>query len=154
MKPKTKKLQLAQMSNKSSLLADMGKVTIPEKGWVNAVRTSIGMSMRQMAKRMQKSISTVQKLEKSESEGRITLRSLREAAQALDMKLVYGLIPRTGTLEEVVETRAKKLAMEIVKRTNTTMKLEDQSVSDMRLKEEIDEISQDLIREMPRKLWD
>jgi len=154
MKKATKKLQLGQLSNKLGQWSRLEDAIVPQKGWINAVRTSFGMSMRQMAMRINKSTSAIQKLEKSEAKGKITLQSLRDAAKAFDMKLVYGLVPREGTLEGIIERRAKELAIEIVKRTNRTMVLEDQKVSDKRLKREVHELTKELIDEMPRILWD
>lgn len=62
------------------------------------------------------------RLEKSESESRIMLGTLRRAAEALDCDLVYALTPRQGTLEELAaEQRAarekeREAALEIVRK--------------------------------------
>ena len=69
------------------------------------------------------------------------------------MKLVYGLIPIEGSLEDIIEKKAREMAIEIVKRTNRTMILEDQQVSDKRLKKEVQELTKELVDEMPRNLW-
>ncbi len=152
MKNSTKRLQLSQMSSK---IRDLGKANVhtPEKGWINAIRTTLGMSMSQLAKKTQKTHQAIHKLERSEAKGKITLQSLKELAIALDMKLVYGLVPIEGSLEDIIEKRARKLAIEIMQRTNRTMVLEDQQVSDKRLKKEIEELTKEFIDEMPRKLW-
>ncbi len=152
MKNSTKRLQLSQMSSK---IRDLGKANVhtPEKGWINAIRTTLGMSMSQLAKKTQKTHQAIHKLERSEAKGKITLQSLKELAIALDMKLVYGLVPIEGSLEDIIEKRARKLAIEIMQRTNRTMVLEDQQVSDKRLKKEIEELTKEFINEMPRKLW-
>lgn len=152
MKKSTKKLQLTQMSNKTKGLSKID-FHIPEKGWINAIRTTLGMSMSQLAKRTQKTSQAIHKLERSEARGKITLQSLKETAWALEMKLVYGFVPIEGSLENIIERRARELAIEIVKRTNRTMVLEDQQVSDKRLKKEVKELTKELIDEMPRNLW-
>lgn len=154
MKTTTKKLQLAQMSNKIGQLYRMDGTIVPDKGWINAIRTTLGMSMKQLANKTKVTYQAIHKLEKSEAKGKITLQSLKEIAKALEMKLVYGLVPIEGTLEGIIEKRAKELAIEIVRRTNRTMVLEDQRVSDKRLIKEVDELTKELIDEMPRKLWD
>ena len=152
MKKSVKKLKLAQMSNKIRGLSKIA-VQTPEKGWINAIRTTLGMSMSQLAIKTQKSHQAIHKLERSEAKGKITLQSLREIALALDMKLVYGLIPIEGSLEDIIEKKAREMAIEIVKRTNRTMILEDQQVSDKRLKKEVQELTKELVDEMPRNLW-
>jgi hypothetical protein len=54
--------------------------------------------------------------------------SLREAAKALDMQLVHGLIPNDGSLNAFIERKAKEVATQIVMRTSNTMKLEDRKI--------------------------
>jgi hypothetical protein len=49
------------------------------------------------------------------------------------MKLVYGFIPKTGSLEQMIEKRALEIASEIVQRTSASMKLEDQENPETRL---------------------
>ena len=41
------------------------------------------------------------------------------------MQLVYGLVPKDGSLEALIERKAKELAKQIVMPTSNTMKLED-----------------------------
>lgn len=65
------------------------------------------------------------------------------------MKLVYGFVPKDGSLGEMIEKRARELAVKIVKRTSVTMSLEDQSNSKERLKQSVDEMIQDIRKEMP-----
>lgn len=154
MKNEIKKLQLAQISNKLKAYSKLSHHEIPEKGWIYSIRKSLGMSMRQMAKRLDKTTPSIQKMEMREAKGTITLKTLREAAKAFDMKLVYGLVPKEGSLKDLIEKRAAKIAREIVSRTNNTMVLEDQKVSDKRLKREIRELTNLIIDEMPKMLWD
>ncbi|NJO88674.1 MAG: hypothetical protein HC831_06705 [Chloroflexia bacterium] len=58
--------------------------------------------------------------------GSVTLNTLKEVGNALDMRLVYGFIPRDKTLEHMIEKKAMEVAKEIVLRTSATMTLEDQ----------------------------
>ena len=83
-----------------------------------------------------------------------TKSAMKEAGQAMDMKFVYGYIPVDGTLEALIEKKAKKLATEIVMRTSATMKLENQENSPQRIKNAIEERTKELIDEMPKILWD
>ncbi len=96
----------------------------------------------------------MKKIESNEADGGITLNALREAGDALNMKLVYGFIPKEGSVEKMIENRAKDLARKIVMRTSTTMKLEDQENSDQRIKEAIADMTEEFKREMPKSLWD
>jgi predicted DNA-binding mobile mystery protein A len=93
-------------------------------------------------------------MEKREVEGSITLKSLQEAAVALDMKLVYGFVPKDGSLDALIERKAKELAVQIVMRTSQTMLLEDQANTEERLQKAIEDRTNELKREMPKTLWD
>jgi predicted DNA-binding mobile mystery protein A len=93
-------------------------------------------------------------MEKREADGALTLRSLKEVAAALDMNFVYGFIPKDGSLEKLIERKAREMAEKIVKRTSVTMQLEDQGNSPKRIKKAIDELTEELKREIPKSLWD
>ena len=115
------------------------------------------MSTEQLAKRMNlETRSAVSKLENREMDKSVTLSALEEAAGAMDMKVAYILLPIDpgNTLEQYVRKRAEEVATRIVKRTSTTMKLEDQETSIKRQRKAIKELTEDIIREMPRTLWD
>jgi predicted DNA-binding mobile mystery protein A len=86
------------------------------------------MTTRQLAERLGVGQSTVVALEKSEANDRITLQSLRRAAEALDCELHYVLVPRQP-LEELVEQRAEYIAEKAVNNVMHTMSLEDQTPS-------------------------
>ncbi|MDP4821601.1 MAG: hypothetical protein NWR67_11370, partial [Saprospiraceae bacterium] len=97
---------------------------------------------------------SVQEIELREKEGAITLKSLRETANALDMHLVYGLVPKDGSIEKLIDRKAKELATRIVLRTSNTMKLEDQENTQQRLKKAIEERTAVIKNELPKILWD
>ena len=79
---------------------------------------------------------------------------MQQVAAALNMKFVYGFIPKEMTLEKMVEAQARELAKQIVGRTSTNMELEDQQNSRKRLERAIEERTEILKNEMPRILWD
>lgn len=126
----------------------------PMEGWISLIRKSLNMSLRQLGERLSMTAQGVKKIETNEADGVITLKALREAGNALGMQLVYGFIPQEESLEKMVEKQAEKLARQIVMRTSTTMKLEDQENSRQRIEEAIVEMTEELKREMPRTLWD
>lgn len=126
----------------------------PPKGWIHVIRTGLKMSLRQMAYRLGVTAPSVKEIEDREKNGSITIRNLKEAARALNMRLVYGLVPINENLEKMIDQRAEELARKIVLRTSNTMKLEDQSVSKARLEKSIKELAAEITNEMPRYLWD
>ena len=89
-----------------------------------------------------------------EKDGTISIKSLKAAAQALDMELVYAFVPKDGSLHALIERKAQELATRIVKRTSTTMRLEGQENSKERIQNAINERAALLKHEMPKALWD
>jgi len=146
-------LRIEQLDRQLSPLAQATPTT-PASGWVGAIRKALRMPLRSLGARMDMSAEGVKRLELREAEGTITLKVLRKAAEALGMRLVYALVPKQGTLQQLIEDRAMFLAKDIVLRTHQTMKLEGQAVSDERLKAAIQEKAAELRREMPKQLWD
>lgn len=100
----------------------------PPKGWLRAVREALGVSGSEIARTLKTSRQLPAQLEKAEAEDRITLKSLRTAANALGCDLVYALVPRAGSLRELVEQRERANAKERVLGVEHSMALEDQAV--------------------------
>jgi predicted DNA-binding mobile mystery protein A len=125
----------------------------PARGWVRAIRETLGMTTRQLAERMGISQPTLVRLEKSEAAGTITLSSLERAAQALGCRVVYALVP-LKPLTETIEDRAAALAEAQLASVEQTMRLEAQGVSDPKQREQARrQLAQDLLRR-PARLWD
>lgn len=149
-----KSLQIQQLNSKMQAFVNLQRVASPPTGWIKAVRTAIGMSLQQLSNRLSITRQSAQEIEQREKDGSITIKSLREAAKALDMHLVYGFVSIDGSLEELISRRAKELATKIVLRTSNSMKLEDQENSKERIQKAIDERAAIIKNEMPKALWD
>jgi predicted DNA-binding mobile mystery protein A len=149
-----KSLQIQQLNSKMLAFASLQKVATPPTGWIRAIRNAIGMSMLQLGKRLSITKQSVQDIERREKDGSISIKALREAARALDMQLVYGFVPNDGSLEQLIDRKAKELATQIVQRTSHTMKLEDQENSKQRIEKAIEERVAIIKNEMPKTLWD
>jgi len=149
-----KSLQIQQLNGKMLAYTSLQKVAPPPTGWIKAIRNAIGMSMLQLGNRLSITKQSVQDIERREKDGSITIKALREAARALDMQLVYGIVPNDGSLELLIERKAKELATQIVMRTNNTMKLEDQENTKQRIEKAIQERTITIKNEMPKSLWD
>jgi predicted DNA-binding mobile mystery protein A len=149
-----KSLQIQQLNGKMLAFASLQKVAPPPTGWVKAIRNAIGMSMLQLGNRLSITKQSVQDMESREKDGSISIKALREAARALDMQLVYGFVPNDGSLEALIDRKAKELATQIVMRTNNSMKLEDQQNSKQRIEKAIQERAFAIKTEMPKTLWD
>lgn len=147
-----KKLQIEQLDRKLAGLHNFPEV--PTKGWIHGIRTSLKMSFRQFGNRLGIAAQSAHEIEERERNGNITLKNLREVANALDMKLIYGFTPKEGSLSAMLEKQALLAARKIVMRTDNTMKLEGQQVSKERVEKAVRELADEIKREMPRYLWD
>ena len=154
MKNINKKLYLEQIDNKIKAFKVLKKVSLPPFGWINAIRSALGMSLQQLSNRLGITPQSVKEMETREKHKTVTLKSLEDVAQALDMDFVYGFIPKRKSLAVMVELRAEKIAQEIVLQTAKNMQLENQGNSKMRLKKAIKDRKQEIINKMPRYLWD
>jgi predicted DNA-binding mobile mystery protein A len=151
---KKQKLILEQIYRKILQLKKIEDLTIPSTGWVYAIRQALGMSLRQSGNRMGITPQSVKEIEEREKNGTISLNVLRQFGKSLDLKLVYGFIPKQVSLDQIIENRARELAKEIVGRTSASMKLEDQENKPRRIQKAVIEKTNQIRQEMPRYLWD
>ena len=126
---------------------------VPPEGWVRSIRKALGMTVKQLAKRLHVDPSRVVKIETSELEGAVTLRTMHQVAEQLHCHFAYQFIPQTS-LDACVRDRAKELAQAAIKRTAHTMDLESQSVEKKWLEEQITEMTQSLLQKSWRHLWE
>jgi predicted DNA-binding mobile mystery protein A len=124
----------------------------PAGGWLRAIRDSLGMSTRQLAQRMNVSQSRVSELELAEARGNPTLKSLREAAEALGCTLVYAIVPNKP-LDAIVTDRAREKASQEMAMIAHGMLLENQSLTKERMLEELDRMTAEYLNEPIGQLW-
>jgi hypothetical protein len=79
---------------------------------------------------------------------------LKEVGDALNMKLVYGFVPKDGSIQELIYKKAETLARKIVLRTDQSMKLEDQGIGQEKVIGSIKDLAEEIKREMRKSLWD
>ena len=149
-----KKLLIEQLDQKLANYKDAGMVLVPQKGWVNTIRTTLNMTRDQLGTKLDMTKGAIQKIEERESTGQITINKLKDVGNVLDMKFVYGFIPKDGTIENLINLKAEKLARKIVLRTNQNMKLEDQGISKDKIDDSIIDLANEIKREMRKSLWD
>src|ERR1700744_739364 len=114
MRSEFKSLRLKQLDRALEPYRKAQTVQRPAKGWIRSIRQALGFSSGELARRLGTSRQLPLQLEKGEAEDRITLKSLRAAANALDCDLVYALVPRAGSMQELIESRARTEAKDRV----------------------------------------
>jgi predicted DNA-binding mobile mystery protein A len=124
----------------------------PARGWIKAIRGALGMTTAQLAARMGVAQPRIAELEKREAARVVTLQSLERAAEALDCRLVYILVPK-DSLEDRINMRAEAVADLHLSAVDQTMRLEKQGVTD---KQRRDEMKKKIVAELlerPARLW-
>src|ERR1700751_1197938 len=88
MREEFRTLRLKQLDRSLEPYQGARKIPRPSKGWIRTVRQALGVSSGELARRLGTSRQLPLQLEKGEAEDRITLKSLRSVANALDCDLV------------------------------------------------------------------
>jgi len=141
------------LDRRLSRLRETKELARPPRGWLKAIREALGMTTEQLANRLGVSQPRIVQLERAEAEGSVTLKTLRQAAEALDCTLVYALVPNEP-LDEMLTHRARLVAEKQLARTNHTMRLENQELEPTALREERERLVAELLRGNPKRLWE
>ena len=141
-----------QLERRLAPLRDMA-IVAPPKGWIRAIRESLGMTARQLAARMGVGASRIPVIEKAEVTGATTLRTLRQAAAAMNCAFVYAFVP-IEPLDDILRERAAHKARNDVARLDHTMRLENQALRRSDLDAELQRTIDLILAGSLRGLWD
>lgn len=147
------KSRLARRRLDERLTAYAGLGPPPPAGWVRAIRQGLGLTAVQLARRLGIRPSSVAGLEKNEAEGKITLATLRRAAEAMDCTLVYALVPKKS-LQSMVEEAAEAAAKRELATSLHTMELEAQGLRGRDRREMLEALAAEIADAGGRRLWD
>jgi predicted DNA-binding mobile mystery protein A len=153
MRPQDRALARAQLDKRLNTLPEPESLARPPRGWIKAIREALGLTSRQFAKRLGVSQPRVIEIEGAEVSGAVTLDSLQRAANALECRLVYALVPRRP-LQTLVEERAEQLARKRLKTAAHTMALEAQNVDEDAQRAQLQQLVRTLMDRPGSDLWD
>ncbi len=139
-----------KLAKSASIMEGVG---IPKQGWIKTLRTTLGMTAAQLAKRLGVHRERLHKIEAAEQEYTLKLSTLKRAAEALDCDLYYVFIPKKNLLK-MVEERAEKIASDIVSATGYHMSLESQTGEALEAKQQIQLLAQELLSGNLKRLWE
>jgi predicted DNA-binding mobile mystery protein A len=125
----------------------------PRGGWIRTIRESLGMTLRQLSRRMGVKHSVVARAEQRERTGAISLEALRRAAEAMDCDLVYFFLPRQG-LQATVQAQAMRVAETLVGTVSHSMDLEAQLVDARERQRQVRDVAAELVRQAGSRIWD
>ena len=124
----------------------------PTGGWLRAIRQGLGMTTRQLALAVGVTQPAVVDAERTEARGDITLATLQRYAAALDCELVYALVPNRP-LEQILATRADRIARDQVLRVSHSMALESQATDKEFIEQQVAELRRKLLEGKRSRLW-
>jgi hypothetical protein len=121
MKVSVQKLARRRLDVEMKPFRQAGMEKHPTNAVMRAVRKALKMHSPEIAAKIRRSPATVFEMERREVRGTLSLRDMARVADAMDCKVVYGIVPKGGrTLEELYEERlwAAVLGTEIRKARN------------------------------------
>ena len=89
----------------------------PEQGWIAFIRTSLGMSRKNLASHMGVKISTIIRDERRESLGKIKLTELEEYAKPLFCQLKWIILPDQSFCKSPIESEMKDWSINQISET-------------------------------------
>lgn len=149
-----RQLLIEQLDRKLKPFSVSESVIVPDKGWINTIRTTLNMTLEQLGKKLNITKQGVKRIEDSEAAGTITINSLKAVGNALEMKLVYGFTPIDGSVDSLLDRKSRILAEKIILRTNHNMMLENQAIGEYGPRKAIDDLSQEIRIELKKAIWD
>ncbi|MDE3199362.1 MAG: hypothetical protein KGN79_00455 [Acidobacteriota bacterium] len=85
------------------------RVKEPTQGLLRAVRQAVGIPMAEVVAKSGVGLSEVDRLERAELTGTITMHALARQAAAMGCEVLYGIVPKDGmTLERMTAMREWK----------------------------------------------
>jgi predicted DNA-binding mobile mystery protein A len=125
----------------------------PVRGWIRSIREALAMNGRQLAARMGVTPSRISELEEAERTGAVTINSMRRAAEALDCRFVYMLLP-ASSLEETLEAQVEKYLREKFQRVGQSMLLEEQELEHRDEALLFRSMREEFMHDTPKAVWE
>jgi predicted DNA-binding mobile mystery protein A len=141
------------LDNRLTPLRRSEELRAPSSGWIKAIRQALGMTTAQLGRRIGVSQPRVVELEQAEADRSVTLKSLERAAEALNCRLVYALVPNEP-LDTRVQRQAEAVAHQHMAAAGHSMRLEDQGTAPAVEAREITRLAAELLARRPARLWD
>jgi predicted DNA-binding mobile mystery protein A len=125
----------------------------PSEGWLAVLRKALGMSGAEVAARASVSRNAVYQAERNERDGAITINQMHKLAEAMGGRFVYAIVPENGQVEDIMRAQARRKAEARIMRASAHMALEKQSLTNAQTEQRIEDLADELIRDVPPDFW-
>lgn len=142
-----------QISNKFKSIANLPEwlANYPDfKGQIKLLRETLGMTQKQLGRKVNRSVRSIQQIEKGDAMPKIS--TLYKIAEALNTELKIMLIPRQP-ITEFLDKKASKKAEQLVRINKTSSALEIQSPSEEESNIQIEVLKRELLEKTRDSLW-
>lgn len=129
-------------------------LALPPQGWLCTVRNALSMSGAQLARRLGSTRAWINRTEKAELSGSVTLKTMQHMAEAMGCRFIYAIVPKNGGVDDLIYAQARKKAAQLVRKTSTQMALEAQTLAPDQIDYEIDRLAREMVETMPSDFWD
>ena len=132
----------------------IGHLKLPSEGWLSVLRKALGMSGAQVAARAGVSRNAIYQAERNERDGAITINQMHKLADAMGGRFVYAIVPDSGQVEDIIRAQARRKAEARIMRASAHMALEKQALTNEQTSQRIDDLADELMRDMPPDFWE
>ena len=101
--------------------------TIIREGWIQYMRTALGLTLSELGRLAGVSTASVAQAERREVEGQVSLSTLKKMAEAMECELVYAFVPKKD-MKTLIHDKAFEKAQKTLGLADLHMKLENQKV--------------------------
>ena len=152
-KKPVEKIERLQLDRTLTSMRNSACFEKPKKGWIKTIRENLGMTIRQLAKRVGVSPVRIAEIERSETEGNLTFETCIKVAKALNCRFVYTFVPEKS-LQSLVEEQALKKAKVDCKNVYHSMALEEQAPDKSRMDDLIKVRAEEMLQKRISKIWE
>jgi len=102
---------IAKLDKEQSRFRAAARKTPAREGWLRDIRQALGVQVPELSRKLGIHRSEIYREEEREVEKRISLWTLERIADALDCRLVYAVIPKRGSFEDLSLRRAWRVLL-------------------------------------------
>jgi len=127
------------------------QASLPYHVQIGIIRSALGMTQTQLAKRIQSQQRAIGRIEKCEISP--TIKTLEKVADQLNCELKVLLVPRKPIID-FLHKKAMRFAMSIIRLSASSSTLEYQKPSPKMVREEMQEMKEIILKKNRSILWE
>ena len=142
-----------QITRKFRSIADLPswlQTGLPYHVQIRIIRSALGMTQTQLAKRLHSQQATVNRMEKGDVSPTIT--TLQKVAEELNCELKVLLVPKKPIIQ-FLEEKALRIATSIIRVTVSSSALEFQKPSAEMIRDQTQELKEEILKKNRSILW-